>query len=257
MNRPGRKGTGAKSRATRRKPGRPVTATTKAISKAEIVNCALELCKQNPLHDVSIVKVAKALGVTPALIHYYLGSRDQLTSSVMNRFFAELVGRFPALRSEWRADTVAVFTTIYDSYIQFGGIAAYIMSHNRFRLFQLVEADESDFGALFFDRVVASVRQSGLSADKTAMYVHLLLQHVLASAYQQASRQLPEDHHEFLTASMRQLDKKRHPNAHFVFDAFTALSGHAAFVAGLNMIVESISSEIDGFDKLGLPGQQE
>jgi AcrR family transcriptional regulator len=235
----------ARTVKTKRKrgPGRPPAKVVRTISKADIVRRALELCRLESLQSVSIVRVANEMGVTPALIHYYVGGRDRLTSAIMNSFYAALVAELPPSTHDWRADLTAVFDTIYDYYIQFSGIAAYLMSHNRFRVFQLVELGERDFGALFFERVIGSVRIAGLSARSTAMYAHLLLQHVLSSAYQQASRQLPEDHQDFLVSRLQKFRPSDAPNTFFILESFAALGGHDAFRAGLNIVADAIGVE--------------
>src|SRR5579859_1711471 len=136
--------------APKRGPGRPATRGNGTLSKEGVLHRALELCKHEPLQAISIVRVSTELNVTPALIHYYVGGRDRLTSGVMNLFYQEIVGRLPSAVEDWRADVSAVFNTLYASYLDYGGIIAYLMSHNRFRLFQLVEGKEQDYGALFF-----------------------------------------------------------------------------------------------------------
>lgn len=230
-------------RRARRGPGRPAARGNGSMSRDDVVKCALELCKQEPLQNVSIVRVAAQLNVTPALIHYYIGGRDRLTSGVMNSFYQALTSSLPAPAADWRRDIGDVFVAIYETYITYGGVVAYVMSHNRFRLFQLVEAGETDYGSLFFERVVGAVRLAGLSAQRTAMYAHLLLQHVLSSAYQQASRQLPEDHQQFLVSRMKKMRSKTTPNTHFVLESFSTLRGEDAFRAGLEIIEDAMARE--------------
>lgn len=232
-----------RARSSKRGPGRPAAHVKGSISRDDVLRCALALCRREPLQNVSMVRVAAELSVTPALIHYYMGGRDRLTSGVMNSFYRVLIERLPGPVTRWRQDIGVVFVTIYETYIHYGGIVAYVMSHNRFRLFQLVEPGEQDFGSLFFERVAGAVRLAGLSAQRTAMYTHLLLQHVLSSAYQQASRQLPEDHQQFLVARMKKLSSKATPNTHFVLDSFATLRGEDAFRAGLEIIEDAIARE--------------
>jgi AcrR family transcriptional regulator len=230
-----------RSAAIKRGPGRPATRGNGSFSKNSVFERALRLCKHEPLQTISIVRISSELNVTPALIHYYVGGRDRLTSGVMNRFYEELVGKLPPPVADWRADLSALFGVIYATYLDFGGIVAYVMSHNRFRLFQLVEGKEKDYGAQFFERTVASVRLAGLSAERTAMFTHLLLQHVLSSAYQQASHQLPEDHHDFLLFRMKKASLKSTPNTHFIVQSFAALRGDDAYKEGLTIILDAIN----------------
>lgn len=227
----------------KRGPGRPPARIVGTMSKVDIVSRTLELCRLEPLQSVSIVRVANEMGVTPALIHYYVGGRDRLTSGVMNAFYAALVGGLPAPAQDWRGDLTAVCRITYDFYIRFSGICAYLMSNNRFRVFQMVEAGEQDFGAKFFERIIGSVRVAGLAAESTAMFAHLLLQHILSSAYQQASRQLPEDHQDFLVSRLQKLDPALSPNIFFVLESFAAVRGDDAFQAGLEMVADAIGVE--------------
>jgi AcrR family transcriptional regulator len=238
LNRPG----GRKHR----NPGRPAAdAKHTPLSKEFIVAKGLELCRRIPLQEVSIVRVARELSVTPALLHYYLGGREALTSGVMNAYYRELTQALPVQTGDWKSDIAAVMRTIYQKDVNYGGIVAYVMSHNRYRLFQDVEADETDYGILFFDRLTACVRQAGLNASRTAMFVHLLLQHVLASAYQQTSHQLPGDHHAFLLSRLNHVDTRERPNVHFVLEAFSGLNGDAAFEAGLDLLIEGMAGAAD------------
>jgi AcrR family transcriptional regulator len=226
----------------RRAPGRPSGATQAALSKDLIVAKGLELCRRIPLQELSIVRMARELGVTPALIHYYLGGRDALTTGVMNAYYREVVGALPTQTGDWHTDVAAVMRTIYEKDVDYGGIVAYVMSHNRYRVFQDVEDGETDYGIAFFDRVAACVRQTGMDAPSTAMFLHLLLQHVLASSYQQSSHQLPGDHHAFLLSRLQQLDPRERPNIHFVLKPFSSLDGDAAFEAGLGLLIEGMAS---------------
>lgn len=50
------------------------------VTRISILRAALKLAVKTALQDLSIVTVAKSMGVTPALIHYYIGGREWLTS---------------------------------------------------------------------------------------------------------------------------------------------------------------------------------
>jgi AcrR family transcriptional regulator len=237
--------TSVKKKRAKRGPGRPSLQDGEPLSRLEIARRALNLCRREPLQDVSIVRIANELGVTPALIHYYVGGRERFTSSVMNCFYRQLVAKLPSVSTGWRADVTSVFDTIYANYIEFGGIVAYVMAHNRFRLFQLVDAGERDHGADFFERIAKSVRLARLAPQQTAMFAHLLLQHVLSSAHQHASRQLPEDHHAFLVSQLKRLSSEGTPNAHFLLESFASIRGEEAFSAGLDIIIDAMERAVN------------
>lgn len=184
--------------------------------------------------------MAHAFAVTPGLIHYYLSSRNALTSGVMNAFFRKLVRRLPLPGDDWRNDIMETANAMYSAYAEYRGVASYLLSHNRYRLIQDVDANETDFGLVFFDRISGCVRQAQLGPRQTAVFVHLLLQHVLISARQQSGHQLPGDHQKFLMSNVNADVLKSLPNARFIWQSFTALRGETAFVAGLELIVRGI-----------------
>jgi hypothetical protein len=78
---------------------------------------------------------------------------------------------------------------------------------------------------------------------RVQQHAHLLLQHVLSSAYQQASRQLPEDHQDFLVSRLQKLKPSDAPNTFFILESFAALGGHDAFRAGLDIVADAIDVE--------------
>src|SRR5260221_6798003 len=239
----------AKTQRKGRAPGRPSADAEPALTKESIFAKGLALCRRTALQELSVVRMARELGVTPALIHYYLGGRGALTSGVMNAYYRELAEALPQHTGDWQSDVAAVMRVIYDKQVKYGGIAAYVMTHNRYRLFQDVEPGEPDYGVVYFDRLAGCVRQAGMDAPTTAMFVHLLLQHVLASAYQQTSRQVPGDHHAFLLSRLGRVDPRERPNLHFVLAEFSSLDGGAAFEAGLALLLDGIEARLTRREK--------
>ena len=75
-----------------------------ALSREHILVRATALAKIEPLGKISMVRLARELGVAPALIHYYIGSRDDLISGVANRYFKERVSRLQPLTDNWKKD---------------------------------------------------------------------------------------------------------------------------------------------------------
>ena len=92
----------------RRRRGRPSAHKNGLLDSKLIIACAFELSKSVPLQELSIVRVATELGVTPALIHYYLAGRDALTSGVMNSFYREMLLGWPVPRDHWRENLEVV-----------------------------------------------------------------------------------------------------------------------------------------------------
>ena len=116
-----------------------------ALSREHILVRATALAKIEPLGKISMVRLARELGVAPALIHYYIGSRDDLISGVANRYFKERVSRLQPLTDNWKKDLQREAAQSYKTGVEYGGVLRYMMSHNRFRVFQQVSVGETGY----------------------------------------------------------------------------------------------------------------
>jgi AcrR family transcriptional regulator len=232
----------------RRRPGRPAGSVSKRsqdtkplISREAIIEKATQLAKTEPLNELSIVGLAKEFGVTTALIHYYAGSRDDLISGVVNRYFQARIERFEPIQGNWRTNIEKHARAIFDVSIEFGGVLQYLMSHNKFRLFQQVSAGEVDYGMVYLNRLAEIFRAGGFSAEQTAMGYHLLVQYLMTAAYAEVNRQLPSNHGKYLLARINETSAEQYPGAHFMAGPFSKLDSEKAFEAGLALI-------LDGFE---------
>jgi AcrR family transcriptional regulator len=189
-----------------------------------------------------MVRVAKAMGVAPALIHYYVGSRDQLTSAIINRSYQQIVASVPETRGEWREDARTIAQVAYGHFKSYRGIPAYLAAHNKFRVMQLVSPGEADYGLAFFDLVAETFRRAGLAPAQAAMAVHLFLQQLLSSAYAAAARQLPGDHHGYLEQAFEKLAPRAFPGVYFIKSTFANLRSDEAFAVGMDLLLDGIES---------------
>lgn len=237
-------GKGHKARTSERRPGRPAQAESALLDRGMIIHCALELAQKVPLQDLSMVRVAKkGLGVTPALLYYYLGSRDALTSGVMNAFYKQVIEQWPPTVGDWKLDLERVAHMMYRAYVKYAGIAAYVVSHNKFRLVQLVEKDEVDYGFRLFEKSVAAVRMAGFGPMRTGLYAHLIMEFITAHAHASVRHRWPGEHREFLREVIARLDPEEYPSAHFVLDSYVQLKAVDAFAEGLRAMIQGLESE--------------
>jgi AcrR family transcriptional regulator len=223
--------------------GRPTGAGKGQFSREMIIASALAMTRKVPLQDLSIVRAAQELEVTPALIHYYLGSRDALTSGVMNAFYRQLVEQWPALRGPWRKDLEAICTVVYKAHAHHPGIAAYVVSHNKYRMVQDVLPGETDYGVLLFEKFTSAVQAIGFDAVRTGMYTHLLNEFVTGYAQATAAHRWPGEHAQFLDSTLGGLDRQKFPAAHFVSKTFTRLDATSAFQNGLRLFLDGLALE--------------
>jgi AcrR family transcriptional regulator len=230
-----------------RRPGRPASDSPSGVLDREtVLAVAFRLTKTVSVSELSIVRVARELGVTPALIHYYFegGGRDALTSGVMNAFYREVIEGWPNETGEWEHDFEVVCESIYRAYLRYPGISIYAASHNRYQLVQDVQAGEIDYGLLVLEKFTGTVRSAGFEAKQTGVLSHLLMMFVAAYAHSTVTRRWPGQHTEFLSAKLSALDQKEFPNINFSREGLTTLNPTEAFLSGLKIVINGFGAEI-------------
>src|SRR3546814_16150787 len=73
------------------------------------------------------------MDITPALVHYYVGSRDHLTSGIMNLFYKGTVKNWPAQTGDWQHDVVNAAEHMYMHLLESPGIEAHLVQKNEYR----------------------------------------------------------------------------------------------------------------------------
>ena len=230
-----------------RKRGRPRLdagdgGTLPALSREQILDRATLLAKVEPLGDISMVGLAREFGVAPTLIHYYIGSRDDLISGVANRYFKERFSRLRPLTGNWKEDLEREATQSFEIGVEYGGVLRYMMSHNRFRLFQQVGEGETDYGVLYLDRMAGMFQRGGFLPQQAAIGYHLLSQYVMSSAYAQVSRQLPAFHEDYIRNQIHTRPASELTGARFFVEAFSTLDSATSFPEGLRLLLGSFET---------------
>ena len=212
------------------------------LSREQILDKATLMAKTQPLEEISMVGLARELNVAPALIHYYVGTRDDLISGVANRYKQVLLKRARPLTGNWSEDLVLEAKMSFKTNVEYGGVLRYMMSHNRFRLFQQVSEGEIDHGVLYLERLAGIFRSGGFKPQQAAIACHLYLQYVMTSAYAEVSHQLPGFHQDYILSKFATHPTGTLPNAGYLLPHFASLDTATAFPAGLRLL-------IDGFRK--------
>lgn len=230
----------------RPKLGAPMGGAGPALSRELILDRATALAKVEPLGEISMVGLARDLGVTPTLIHYYIGSRDDLISGVANRYFKERFARLQPLTGHWEKDLYREATQSFEIGLEYGGVLRYMMSHNRFRLFQQVSEGETDYGMLYLDRMASIFRDGGFTPAQAAIGYHLLSQYVMSSSYAQVSRQLPAFHEQYIRNQIETKPAGQLQGARFFAEAFSTLDSNTSFPQGLTLLLGSFKKWLRG-----------
>ena len=74
---------------TRRSPGRPPK--TRGDQRTRLLDVAIALYSRNGIAETPLSAIARRARVTPALLHYYFGNREQLLDALMEERIAPLV----------------------------------------------------------------------------------------------------------------------------------------------------------------------
>ncbi|MGI6904069.1 MULTISPECIES: TetR/AcrR family transcriptional regulator [Leclercia] len=73
-----------------RRPGRPRGSKPTATSREQLLDIALDLFARQGIARTSLNAIAKEAGVTPAMLHYYFNSREQLLDAMIEERFLPL-----------------------------------------------------------------------------------------------------------------------------------------------------------------------
>lgn len=241
----------ATTRPAGRRPGRPAGPDSGTLDRATVLAVALELAKTVPLSQLSVVYVARELGVTPGLIHYYVGGRGPLTSGVMSAFWMQVVTQWPATTGQWREDLEKVSHALFEALLRYPGIANYFATHDRYRMVQEVGEDEIDNGLVFFEKFTNAVRAAGFDPARTSVYGNLLLEFIGAYAHRTVSHRWPDQHSDFLNQKLQKLDTKAYPGIHYIRESLVAMNAQDAFNMSLQLLLQALAAEREGVAKGG------
>ena len=227
-----------------RRRGRPAAVDGRGISRLSILKTSLRLCKTVPLQELSILTVARSLEIAPGLVHYYIGGRDYLTSGVINLFYHNLIMKWPKKTGNWEDDLRAAALLIYQWLCNYGGVAAYIISNSRFRIYQLTDSTDEQWGIELLERFSGCVHAAGLSAEKSAVYAHLFLEFIFNSGHDTARHIFPAEHRKYLDEKTSQLDPAKYPNIFFERFAPLKIDGAVAFGEGTRLFLLGIKTDL-------------
>lgn len=102
---------------TPRRRGRPSTAES-ADQRRKLLDAAIELFGTNGIAGTRLSAIARRARTTPALLHYYFGSREQLVEAVVEERLMPLVGPVMAMaRDADAADPRAALLRLAERFI--------------------------------------------------------------------------------------------------------------------------------------------
>lgn len=213
---------------------------TSLVTREAIVDLAYEQSRTQSLDSVSFVQLAKELGVVPGSLHYHIGTKDDLVSAVLNRYYKDLLERLERIPSDigWRERIRRYAYILMESERDHRGAAEHIQTKSKFRVFQKVGAGETDYGALYLDQIFTMFREAGFDASQTALYYHVLALHCLSSANSANTRMEPAGHEKFLTERAAAYASGSMPGLEFALPAFARVRTDDSFQIGLEALLD-------------------
>src|ERR1700761_3310944 len=96
--------------APARRPGRPSGATRAPEQRARLLEVALALFARQGIVDTTLGAIAREAGYTPAMVHYYFKTRDQLIDVLIDERFVPLRAALAGAFRDNSGDPVAAIT---------------------------------------------------------------------------------------------------------------------------------------------------
>jgi AcrR family transcriptional regulator len=93
-----------------RRPGRPRGGKRVTASREQLLDIALSLFSRQGIANTSLNAIAKEAGVTPAMLHYYFNSREQLLDAMIEERFLPLRSKIGTIFAEHRDSPVNALT---------------------------------------------------------------------------------------------------------------------------------------------------
>lgn len=215
------------------------------VIREAVIDLAYDQARHHSLNDISFVGLAKDLGVVPGALHYHLGTKDDLVSAILNRFYKDLVARLATLAKggDWRDQMNRFANLVRDAYRAHRGAAEHLLMHAKFRVFQKVREGETDYGALYLDKVFAMFEEAGFDPTQTAQFYHALALHCLTSAGSDASRLAPVEHEAFLLKKADSYPNGAMPGLSYALRQFAQVNAAETFQLGLEALLDRFATE--------------
>jgi AcrR family transcriptional regulator len=215
------------------------------LLRASILDRALELTKDESLAAISIVRLAASLNVRAGTIHYHLGSRENLITGVMNLFYRKLLERLAATgeKPAWQDEIRRIGWAWLDAKLLYPGIASYVTSNDRFRVFQKPAEGEEDHGSRFMDFVFALLARAGFTPDLAAECWHFMALYTNSTAENIAMKHSPAEHAAFLLSRATR-SARDFPGLAFGLPALAHLDAMAAFRRSFDDLISGFERRV-------------
>ena len=101
-----------------RPPGRPPLQADGPDQRERLIGIALELFARNGYAETTLAAIAREAGMTPAAVHYYFRTREQLFETIFDERILPMRARVDAIFQEHADDPVAAFTRLAERFVE-------------------------------------------------------------------------------------------------------------------------------------------
>jgi hypothetical protein len=123
-----------------------------------------------------------------------------------------------------------------------------MVSHSRFRTFQLTAYGQRDYGVEVLEKLASCVLQAGCSPERTGIYAHLIMEFVIGAAHRTARHLYPSEYREFLQDKLSKLDPEKFPTLILTNTAPISLGPETAFKEEIRLFMLGLESEPRGLN---------
>jgi AcrR family transcriptional regulator len=226
-------------RSRRDRPAKP------PLSRALIVNAALELVKADRLDAVTLRSVAERLDTGPASLYVYVSNREDLLERMLERVLSE-VQTIAVEPLHWREQLIDLFTTVLDALSRYPGIAHVALGS------LLTWSSALDL----VENALALLRAGGIPDQEAAWATDALFLFTVATGVEHSIERVrppTEPHHKSTSidyignarAVFASLPVNRYPNLSSMATTMTRGDDLERFRFGLNAIISGARSSLD------------
>lgn len=221
-------------------PRRTEQRAARTLSRAAIIDAALEVLDAEGLSAVTMRRVAEALGTGPASLYAHVADKDEMVAAVYDRVLSEVPLPEWIDPEHWQEQLKDLVRAAWVT----------LRRHRDIARVGLGEIPTGDGALRAVDATLAILRAGAVSATVAGLAVDVLALYSTASAFEDSLETFPaneaeaEVFHQQMGEFFAALPAERYPNVVAMAGALTGPSGDERFEFGLDLLVRGIASTV-------------
>jgi AcrR family transcriptional regulator len=210
------------------------------LSRAAIVDAALEVLDAEGLSAVTMRRVADALGTGPASLYAHVADKDEMVAAVLDRVLSEVTIPDPIDPERWQDQLKEIARSAREVFGRHRDIARASLGN--------IPTGEGALPGM--NAMVGILLAGGVSPQVASLSVDILALYLTASAFEESLETFPVGEeesvafHEELKGFFASLPPDRFPYLVALADPLTSGDGDHRFEFGLDLLVRGIASTV-------------